>query len=106
MKIRRQTDKNWEQKDKKKQRCFDPEGSKSFEICVQPATNNSNMTHTKDTRYSAVPSMVGRMDNRAVKELSFAHVTTKIWAYSRVFGFIRKIFGEKTFPPHPTQITF
>ena len=38
VKIRRQTDKNWEQKDKKKQRYFDPEGSKSVYICVQPAS--------------------------------------------------------------------
>ena len=55
-------------------------------------------------RMSHTPIAVGRGDNRAVTELSFAHVTNKTWAYSGVFGFFRKKFQQKTVPP--TQITF
>ena len=44
--------------------------------------------------------IVGRGDKRAVTELSFPHVTTKILAYSGVFGFF--IF----FLNVPTQNTF
>ena len=35
----------------------------------------------------------------AVTELGFAHVTTQSWAYFGVFGFSKKKFGEKKFPP-------
>ena len=45
-----------------------------------------------------------RGDNRAVTELSFAHVTIKTLAYSGVFGFFRKKSSKKLLPP--TQITF
>ena len=35
--------------------------------------------------------MAGLVDNRAVTELIFVHVTTKTWAYFGVFGFFRQI---------------
>jgi hypothetical protein len=50
-------------------------------------------------------STLGRGDTRAVRKSNFAHITTKTWAYSGVFGFSRQQFWEKT-APTPTQITF
>ena len=44
-------------------------------------------------------SLVGRGDNRAVTELSFAPVTTKNWENSGVFGFYREKFWQKSAPP-------
>ena len=49
--------------------------------------------------------IVGRGDNRAVTELSFAHVTTKTLANSGVFGFFRKKCWRKKLSPL-IQITF
>ena len=48
--------------------------------------------------------LIGRGDNRAVTELGFAHVTTKTWAYSEVFGFFRKIIWRKNCPPPPKSL--
>ena len=63
-------------------------------------------TERKEAAMKALMSLkVGRGDNRAVTELGFAHVTTKTWAYSRVFGFFRKKIRQENCPP-PTQITF
>ena len=45
--------------------------------------------------------MKGRGDNWAVTEISFAHVTTKTWAYSGLFGFIRKKCWQKKTVPTP-----
>ena len=42
-----------------------------------------------------VNGQLGRGENRTVTELGFAHVTTKTWAYSRVFGFFRKNIWQK-----------
>ena len=47
--------------------------------------------------------VLGRGDNRAVTELGFAHVTTKTWAYSEVFDFLRKKIWRKNCPPHPNH---
>ena len=43
----------------------------------------------------------GEGDNRALTEWGFAHVTTKTWAYLGVFGFFRKMFVKKKWPPPP-----
>ena len=45
--------------------------------------------------------LVGRGDNRAVTELSFAHVT---WAYFGVFGFFRQQFWQKKVSPPPKSL--
>ena len=47
-------------------------------------------------------AVLGKGDNRTVTELSFAHVTTKIWAYSGVFSFLR-FFLVKTKTPSPKE---
>ena len=49
----------------------------------------------------------GGGDSGAVTELGFPHVSTKTWAYLGVFGFFRKKFVYKKYPPPPSlcQIT-
>ena len=42
---------------------------------------------------------------RHFSELSFRHVTTKSWAYSRMFGFFRIFFSPKI-KPYPGRINF
>ena len=49
--------------------------------------------------------LLGRGDNRAVPELGFAHVTTKTWAYSGVFGFFRKKCRRKNCRPRPNHFS-
>ena len=43
--------------------------------------------------------MVGWRDNRALRQSSFTHFTTNIWAHSEVFGFFRKKFIWKNVSP-------
>ena len=47
---------------------------------------------------------LGRGDNRAVTELSFAHITTTTWAYSRVLDFSEFFLAKKTGPPPPKSL--
>ena len=47
----------------------------------------------------ALDYLIGLGDNWAVTKLSFAHVTTKTWAYSKgVWLFQTKILAKKTVP--------
>ena len=70
----------------------------------QPLFQRKRLTGSGNPSFKVVQreklSRVGRGDNRAVTELGFAHVTTKTWAYSGVFGFFRKKCRQKNCPPH------
>ena len=50
--------------------------------------------------------IIGRGDNKAVTELSFAHVTTKTWTYSRVLAFSEKKNLLKKLSPTPPKSLF
>ena len=56
-----------------------------------------------DKLLTHLTTMIGRGGNRAVTELSFAHVTTKPSAYSGVFGFFRQKSLQKNCPPNPNH---
>ena len=60
---------------------------------------NSNCIALDTAQCTALFTILRRGDNRSVTELSFAHISTKIWAYSVVFNFFRKKIWQKNGPP-------
>ena len=59
---------------------------------------NSNCIALDTAQCTALFTILRRGDNRSVTELIFAHISTKIWAYSVVFDFFRKKIWQKTVP--------